>query len=156
MEREKRFNKRPGTNEESVFSRALKAGKKRTYFFDVKATRASDYYLTITESKKRLDGEGYEKHKLHLYREDFNKFVETMQEVIDYIKTELMPDYDFDEFDRRERIYQNTEEQPDGKQQLPTANIDPADDLPENTNSDSPNDEPYYQPDNDDTDLKWD
>jgi len=108
VDREKKFIKRPNYKEESVFSKRLKAGKRRTYFFDVKTTLSNDYFLTITESKKRFEGEGYERHSLHLYKEDFNKFVQSMQEVIDYIKTELMPDYDFDEFDRRER-YQTDE-----------------------------------------------
>lgn len=107
MDREKKIIKRANQSEESVFSVRLKAGKRRTYFFDVKTTLANDYFLTITESKKRFEGEGYERHSLHLYKEDFNKFVQSMQEVIDHIKNELMPDYDFDEFDRRERYYTN-------------------------------------------------
>ena len=84
-----------------VFSTKVKAGK-RTYFFDVKATRGNDYYLTITESKRRFDGDGYEKHKIFLYKEDFNKFMKTLNEAIDHVKTELLPDFDFDAFDNRE------------------------------------------------------
>jgi len=71
-----------------IFSRPVKAGK-RTYFFDVKATRENDYYLTITESKRKVDRDGrftYDKHKIFLYKEDFDKFAEGMQEVVDYIK----------------------------------------------------------------------
>lgn len=74
---------------EEIFSKAVRAGK-RTYFFDVKATRNQDYYLTITESKKRLDSDGhqnFEKHKIFLYKEDFEKFVEGLEDVIHYIKT---------------------------------------------------------------------
>jgi hypothetical protein len=80
-----------------IYSQRVKAGK-RTYFFDVKPTRSNDYYLTITESKKRFkeDGFVYEKHKIFLYKEDFAKFVSALQETIDHVKTELMPDYDFD------------------------------------------------------------
>jgi len=73
---------------EEIFSKAVRAGK-RTYFFDVKATRRNDYYLTITESKKRYHKDGrffYEKHKVFLYKEDFDKFVEGLTESIDYIK----------------------------------------------------------------------
>ena len=73
---------------EEIFSQAVRAGK-RTYFFDVKATRRNDYYLTITESKKRYHKDGrffYEKHKIFLYKEDFDKFVEGLTQVIDYIK----------------------------------------------------------------------
>lgn len=82
-----------------VYSTKVRAGK-RTYFFDVKATRSNDYYITITESKRRFGGEGYDKHKIFLYKEDFNKFVDCLNETIDKIKTELLPDYDYDEFDR--------------------------------------------------------
>lgn len=75
-------------NREEVFSKAIRAGK-RTYFFDVKATRRNDYYLTVTESKKRLTKEGkqfYEKHKIFLYREDFDKFLEGLNEAFQFIK----------------------------------------------------------------------
>src|SRR5690554_1299249 len=70
-----------------IFSKTIRAGK-RTYFFDVKCTRNNEYYLTITESKKKFISEGnfrYEKHKLFLYPEDFDKFTETFHEVIDFI-----------------------------------------------------------------------
>jgi hypothetical protein len=87
---------------EEIFSEKVKAGK-RTYFFDVKSTRSNDYYLTITESKKRYnkDDEGftYEKHKIFLYKEDFNKFLEALNNTVNHVKTELMPDVDFDAFD---------------------------------------------------------
>ncbi|MBN1199418.1 MAG: DUF3276 family protein [Bacteroidales bacterium] len=79
-----------------IFSKAVRAGK-RTYFFDVKATISDEYYLTITESKRRFNNDQgkffYEKHKLFLYKEDFQKFTEGLTEVIDYIKSEqAMPD----------------------------------------------------------------
>jgi hypothetical protein len=73
---------------EEIFTKIVRAGK-RTYFFDVKATRREDYYLTITESKKRLGKEGkvfYEKHKIFLYKEDFEKFPEGLREAVDYIE----------------------------------------------------------------------
>lgn len=76
---------------EEIYSKAVRAGK-RTYFFDVKATRNNDYYLTITESKKRLDNDGiqnFEKHKIFLYKEDFEKFAEGLEEVVNYIKALL-------------------------------------------------------------------
>ncbi|HOK61505.1 MAG: DUF3276 family protein [Tenuifilum sp.] len=80
---------------EEVFSQVVKAGK-RTYFFDVKATRGNEYYLTITESKKRMGKDGkmyYEKHKIFLYKEDFEKFIESLNSVFDYIKAnqEIVP-----------------------------------------------------------------
>jgi len=73
---------------EEIHSKAVRAGK-RTYFFDVKATRRNDYYLTITESKKRFNRDGkffYEKHKLFLYKEDFDKFSESLKEIIEFIR----------------------------------------------------------------------
>lgn len=73
---------------EEIFTKVVRAGK-RTYFFDVKTTRREDYYLTITESKKRMGKEGkvfYEKHKIFLYKEDFEKFMEGLQEAVTYIE----------------------------------------------------------------------
>jgi hypothetical protein len=83
---------------ESVYSKRIRAGKRRTYFFDVRATRGNDYYLTITESRKRFDDNGYDRHKIFLYKEDFNKFIKALGEAVDYVKTDLMPDFDFDAF----------------------------------------------------------
>lgn len=73
---------------EEVFSKSVRAGK-RTYFFDVKTTKGNDHYLTVTESKKRFDENGdfhFDKHKIFLYKEDFEKFVEGLEESIAYIK----------------------------------------------------------------------
>ena len=83
---------------ESVYSKRIRAGKRRTYFFDVRATRGNDYYLTITESRKKFNEDGYDRHKIFLYKEDFNKFIKALGESIDYVKTELMPDFDFDAY----------------------------------------------------------
>ncbi|MGB3077414.1 MAG: DUF3276 family protein [Chitinophagales bacterium] len=94
---------------DSVFSKKLRAGKRRTYFFDVKSTKANDYFLTITESKKRQD-DSYERFKIFLYKEDFNKFLESLTETIDHVKTELMPHYDFDEFAKRQAEYEKNRE----------------------------------------------
>jgi len=85
-------------NNESIYSKRVKAGKRRTYFFDVKATRSNDYFITITESKKRFEDDGYDRHKMFIYKEDFNKFAEALVETVNYVKTELMPDFDFDAF----------------------------------------------------------
>lgn len=91
-----------------IYSQRVRAGK-RTYFFDVKSTRSNDYYLTVTESKRRYkdDGYFYEKHKIFLYKEDFDKFIEAMQETIDHVKNELMPEVDFSQF--AERVETETE-----------------------------------------------
>ena len=83
---------------ESIYSKRIRAGKRRTYFFDVRTTKGNDYYLTITESRKRFDDNGYDRHKIFLYKEDFNKFIKALGEAVDYVKTELMPDFDFDAF----------------------------------------------------------
>lgn len=83
---------------ESIYSKRIRAGKRRTYFFDVRATRGNDYYLTITESRKRFNDNGYDRHKIFLYKEDFNKFIKALGEAVDYVKTQLMPDFDFDAF----------------------------------------------------------
>lgn len=86
-----------------IFSKRVRAGK-RTYFFDVRATRSNDYYLTITESRRQQrDGEFvYEKSKMFIYKEDFNKFIEGLQESIGHIKQELNPDFDYDQFSNEE------------------------------------------------------
>ena len=87
---------------ESIYSKRIRAGKRRTYFFDVKATRGNDYYLTITESRKRFNDNGYDRHKIFLYKEDFHKFIKALGEAIDFVKTELMPDFDFDAYNHDE------------------------------------------------------
>jgi hypothetical protein len=91
-------NRTGDTRNESIYSKRIKAGKRRTYFFDVRSTRGNDYFITITESKKRFDDNGYDRHKMFLYKEDFNKFLAGLTETIQYVKTDLMPDFDFDAF----------------------------------------------------------
>jgi hypothetical protein len=89
--------------QEEVFSKRVRAGKKRTYFIDVKATRGDDYYITITESKKDFKNPNYYiKQKIFLYKEDFNKFQAALNEAISYVKTDLLPDFQFDMFDKED------------------------------------------------------
>ena len=95
------YSKKP----EVVYSQKVRAGKRRTYFFDVKRTKGEDYFLTLTESTKKMSGD-YERHKIFLYKEDFNRFVQTLQETVEHIKKELMPQYDYDEFARRQDEYE--------------------------------------------------
>ena len=87
-------------NAEDVYSKPVRAGK-RTYFFDVKATKGNnDYYLTITESKRRVERDGsfvFDKHKIFLYKEDFEKFAEGLEEAVKYIKETLLKDQPFSE-----------------------------------------------------------
>jgi len=76
--------------QEEIFSKVMRAGR-RTYFFDVRATKAGDYYLTITESKKFTNDDGsfhYKKHKIYLYKEDFSEFQENLNEMIQYVLDE--------------------------------------------------------------------
>jgi len=117
VENEKNFDKN------GVYSKKVRAGKRRTYFFDVRTTKGNDYYLTITESKKRFNEETYDRHKIFIYKEDFMKFIQALEETVDHIKTELLPDYDFDapqhEYnDYPEEHHQNSdEEQKDSSEQ---------------------------------------
>ncbi len=100
------------TEREDLFSKAVKAGK-RTYFFDVKSTRGNDYYLTITESKKRFGTDGkftYEKHKIFLYKEDFEKFMEGLNESIDVIKENAPPVVEREAYSERETPSSHSDE----------------------------------------------
>jgi hypothetical protein len=87
--------KEQGQVREEIFSRTVRAGK-RTYFFDVKATRSEEHYLTITESKRRFNNDSgkffYEKHKLFLYKEDFEKFANGLNAAIEFIQTGVAPE----------------------------------------------------------------
>jgi hypothetical protein len=86
----------------SVYSRKLRAGKRRTYFFDVRETRGSDFFVTITETRKRFNDDGFERQKIFIYKEDFNKFTAALGEAIMHVKTELMPDFDFDHYNHED------------------------------------------------------
>ena len=91
---------------DTVYSQRLRAGRRRTYFFDVRKTKGNDYYVTLTESTRRFDGDGFERHKIFLYKEDFNRFLKGLEDAINHVKTELMPDYDYDEFTRRQKEWE--------------------------------------------------
>ena len=110
-----------------IYSQRVRAGK-RTYFFDEKATRSNDYYLTITESRRRYkdDGYFYEKHKIFLYKEDFNKFMSALEETVDHVKEELMPEYDFNQFEHAEAApsHTNTAEPATTEAEATTTNTD--------------------------------
>lgn len=114
---------------ESVYSNKVKAGRRRTYFFDVRQTRGNDYYITITESTKRFEDDSYSRHKIFLYKEDFNRFLNGLDDTINHVKTELMPDYDYDEFDRRHAEYEERKRlEESGDYTPPPKNDPPADD----------------------------
>ncbi|MEP7268759.1 MAG: DUF3276 family protein [Saprospiraceae bacterium] len=93
-----------GARNSNVYSQKVKAGRKRTYFFDVMKTRGDDYYLTLTESTRRSDGNGYTRHQIFLYKEDFNRFAEGLMDVINHVKTDLIPDFDYDQFAHRDQV----------------------------------------------------
>lgn len=80
----------------------MKAGKKRTYYFDVKQTKGNDYYLVLTESARRLNDTGFDRHKIFIYKEDFNRFINQLQATIDHVKTNLLPDFDYTQFENIE------------------------------------------------------
>jgi hypothetical protein len=97
-------------DQEMIYSKKIRAGK-RTYFFDVRSTRSNDYYLTITESRRfQKDGEFvFEKSKLFVYKEDLDKVAEALQDAVDYIKNELLPHVDFEQFRVAEEPRESTE-----------------------------------------------
>ena len=99
-----------GNERNELYSERVRAGK-RTYFFDVRSTRGGDYYVTITESKKVFNDEGfyYQKHKIFLYKEDFNKFQDAMNSTLGHVKEKLLPDVDFSQFDREYNDEANTD-----------------------------------------------
>src|SRR3982750_3289792 len=110
---------------ESIYSKRIRAGKRRTYFFDVRATRGNDYYLTITESRKRFNDNGYDRHKIFLYKEDFNKFIKALTEAVDHVKTQLMPDFDFDAYNHDEVEVDNEGEEVASGVEIPVTNTVP-------------------------------
>ncbi len=94
---------------EEIYSKAVRAGK-RTYFFDVKSTRRDEFYLTITESKKRFEQDGgfhYEKHKIFLYKEDFEKFADGLQEVITFIDQNQTDEYSYNNETHESSVIEN-------------------------------------------------
>jgi hypothetical protein len=150
---------------ENVFSRKIRAGRRRTYFFDVRTTKSNDYYLIITESKKKPTGDGYERHKVFIYKEDFNKFLEEMTMAIDFIK-ERMPDFDFDAFSHKydeEDGYDDEHDQPRPytEQPKPISQVEEAEEVAEKLEDSKPEPKedtylpPFQDPTINEDDLKW-
>ena len=144
---------------DSVYSQRIRAGKRRTYFFDVRATRGNDYYLTITESRKRFNEDGYDRHKIFLYKEDFNKFLKGLTEAIDYVKTDLMPDFDFDAFNHDQLQENDGEVEHQSSVHLPVdtppAFEDKAPEIESTSDSSSPSEETNTPNHNDEEVDKW-
>ncbi|MBU6342787.1 MAG: DUF3276 family protein [Bacteroidetes bacterium] len=132
--------------EESVFSKRVRAGKRRTYFFDVRKTKGNDFFITITESTRREDGYGYKRHKIFLYKEDFNRFVTSLTEVVNHVKTDLMPDFDYEEFDRRQAEWEAQNRDFDEDE-------DAMDDRPEM--DDAPDERTTPRKEKDDDEMSW-
>ena len=86
-----------------VYSNKMRAGKRRTYFFDIRKTKGEDFYVSITESTKKFNGDGFERHKIFIYKEDFNRFVQSLQDTVNEIKTKYLPDFDYDSFAKEMR-----------------------------------------------------
>jgi hypothetical protein len=150
---------------ENVFSRKIRAGRRRTYFFDVRTTKSNDYYLIITESKKKPTGDGYERHKVFIYKEDFNKFLEEMTMAIDFIK-ERMPDFDFDAFSHKyedEDGYDDDQDQPRPYVEAPkpVSEVAEPEEEAEKLHDSQPDREdetkhnPFQDPTINEEDLKW-
>jgi len=144
---------RGGDTEESVFSKKVRAGKRRTYFLDVRKTRGEDFFITITESTRREDGFGYKRHKIFLYKEDFNRFVTSLNEVVDHVKTELMPDFDYEEFDRRQAEWE-AQNRLEGDDYEDGDAID-MDDSGNDSFDEELDDRPVNKPKSDDDDVSW-
>ncbi|WP_126971323.1 DUF3276 family protein [Gynurincola endophyticus] len=125
---------------ESVYSKRIRAGKRRTYFFDVRATRGNDYYITITESRKKFNENGYDRHKIFLYKEDFNKFLKALTEAVDYVKTDLMPDFDFDAYNH-DNLDVDGEEIDDSEEVSTTTTVPSGSSIPSTSASNDLNEE---------------
>ena len=109
--------------EEEIFSKTMRAGR-RTYFFDVRSTKAGDYYLTLTESKKFTNDDGsfqFKKHKIYLYKEDFNDFSSNLSEMTDYIIKEKGEEVISD---RHQKDYQREEKQETTSEETETTEED--------------------------------
>lgn len=143
-----------------IYSKVIRAGRRRTYFFDVRTTKSNEYYLTVTESKKRFDSDSYEKHKVHVYKEDFHKFIEAVEDVVSHIKG-LMPDYDYDEFARPVQTIEYDENGVAIKNEEFNYSSEPAEESQSSSEStedviESSVDKNTEAPKVDDDDLKWD
>lgn len=128
---------------ESVYTGKLRAGKRRTYFFDIRPTRNQGFYITLTESTRRQEGEGYIRNKIFIYKEDLNQFIHAFESCVKHMKEELMPEYDYDEFTKRQEEWEaqralelsnNPEDKPERlHDESSTASKDKADDETEIT-----------------------
>ena len=124
MDKERRSKKN-----DAVYSNKVRAGKRRTYFFDVRQTKGDDYYVTMTESTRNFDDGGFKRHKIFLYKEDFNRFLAALEDTVDHIKTELLPDYDYDEFTRKQEEYEKQKAEEDNQKDSSSSSPESAEDI---------------------------
>lgn len=82
------------------FTAKIKSGERRTYFIDVQKSKADDYYLVLTESTKKANSDQVFRNKIHIYKEDLNKFIAELEKATTFLKNDLMPNYDFDKYNR--------------------------------------------------------
>lgn len=139
------------TQKENVYSSKVRAGKRRTYFFDVRKTKGEDYYITITESTKKFNDDGYERHKIFLYKEDFNRFMNSLNDTVNHVKTELMPDFDYEIYERRQKEWEESVAREAAEQ---AANPTPAEETVETTTEEVTSTETTSSDDADE-DLSW-
>lgn len=136
---------------ENIYSTKVRAGKRRTYFFDVRKTKGDDYYITITESTKKFNDDGYERHKIFLYKEDFNRFLSSLNDTIDYVKTDLMPDFDYEIYERRQKEWEESIKEADAN----TASSEASTPTEENTTDESTESPSTETADDTEEDISW-
>ena len=135
---------------ENVYSSKVRAGKRRTYFFDVRKTKGEDYYITITESTKKFNDDGYERHKIFLYKEDFNRFMNSLNDTVNHVKTELMPDFDYEIYERRQKEWEESVAREAAEE---AANPSPSEPASEEASTESDTETPTT--DDAEEDLSW-
>ena len=140
---------------ESVYSTKVRAGKRRTYFFDVRQTKGEDYYLTLTESTRRFNSDGYERHKIFLYKEDFNRFLTSLTDAIDHVKNDLMPDYDYDEFTKRQEEWEAKIAEENANAESGTSETKVSETIDSETNDSETNDTETKDSESADEEMSW-
>ena len=149
-----------GQGQDSVYSNKVRAGKRRTYFFDVKQTRGDDYYITLTESTRKFNGNGFTRHKIFLYKGDFNRFLEGLQDAVNHVKTDLMPEYDYEQFDRRQEEWEKQKalEAAEESSTEVTTSENTEETLPSETTEETPSEateSPTEKPVDNEDDMSW-
>ena len=141
---------------ENVYSSKVRAGKRRTYFFDVRKTKGEDYYITITESTRKFNDDGYERHKIFLYKEDFNRFLNSLNDTVNHVKTELMPDFDYEIYERRQKEWEESvAKEAEEAAANPSTEETTTEETSEETTTSEPTAEETKSTDDSEEDLSW-